>query len=131
MTTPTTPAADAVREAFEDWVRKQDWFEPYFLYRRDMAGSTRIGQYVQGCIEITWGAWQSATARESALVADRDALRAALLQAARDVEDLKRPVHMDDPESPQAARNSLYMSIAAKALGALADTSSRGRHDHE
>lgn len=47
-------------------------------------------------------------------------LRDALREMIADVEDLKRPC--SDPDSNQAARNSLYMSIAAKARAALSAT---------
>ena len=66
-------------------------------------------------------------ARIASLEAERDTLRAeverlrgGLLETARMVEDLKKPVSMDNPESPQAARNSLYMSISyfARAIEA-------------
>ena len=47
-------------------------------------------------------------------------LERALREMIADVEDLKRPC--SDPDSYQAARNSLYMSIAAKARAALSAT---------
>jgi len=67
------------------------------------------------------------TTSEKRLIAERDSLRAeverlrtGIIETARMVEDLKRPVHMDCPESPQAARNAHYMSVAyfARALAA-------------
>lgn len=54
----------------------------------------------------------SLEAEHDKLRAEVERLRAGLLETARMVEDLKRPVSMDNPESPQAARNSLYMSIS-------------------
>ena len=62
-------------------------------------------------------------ARIAELEAEVERLRAGLLETARMVEDLKKPVSMDDPESHQAARNSLYMSISyfARAIEAAKD----------
>lgn len=51
-------------------------------------------------------------AERDQLRAEVERLRVGLLETARMVEDLKKPVSMDNPESPQAARNSLYMSIS-------------------
>lgn len=49
---------------------------------------------------------------------EADRLRHALLDTARRVESLKRECGMD-PESPQAIRNSEYMSISLAARAAL------------
>ena len=59
-------------------------------------------------------------AERDQLRAEVERLRGGLLETARMVEDLKRPVSMDNPDSPQAARNSLYMSISyfARAIEA-------------
>lgn len=52
------------------------------------------------------------------LRAEGDRLAAALLAAARRVEQLKRPCGME-PDSPQAIRNSEYMAISLSARVAL------------
>lgn len=52
------------------------------------------------------------------LVAERDALRGALLSCARKAEALKRECGMD-PESPQAIRNGQYQDISTTAHIAL------------
>jgi hypothetical protein len=46
------------REAFETWMRRDD--PDYPLYRRDMAGSERFGQYCSPIIEDQWQAWLAA-----------------------------------------------------------------------
>ena len=61
------------------------------------------------------------------LRAEVERLRAGLLETARMVEDLKKPVSMDNPESPQAARNSLYMSISYFARAIEAEVARRFR----
>ena len=54
----------------------------------------------------------------SALLADLDAMRGALLKIARMAEDLKKPCSMD-ADSPQAIRNGQYMNICYAAHAAL------------
>lgn len=60
-----------------------------------------------------------------------EAMRAALLDIAREVEALKRPCSMDNPESAVAIQNSKYMGISYKlralaAAPALADSTHTG-----
>jgi hypothetical protein len=58
--------------------------------------------------------WRKLSMQQQKRIAE---LEAALLDTARRVEALKRPCGMD-PETPQALRNSKYMSIALNARAA-------------
>lgn len=60
---PASPAPpQGEREAFEAWLRMKEWFKPHHIYRRDMKGSTRFGQYVCGDVEEAWLAWEARAA---------------------------------------------------------------------
>jgi hypothetical protein len=48
------------REAFEAWVRSKDAAAP--MYRRDVKGSERIGQYCMHWIQDQWESWQARAA---------------------------------------------------------------------
>jgi hypothetical protein len=64
----------------------------------------------------------------SDIIADRDRLRAALLNCARQAEALKRDCGMD-PESAQAVRNAQYQAISTTAhiaLGTIRGQKGRG-----
>lgn len=50
---------EQLREAFEAFVRSGPGFRSSMLYRRDMAGSERFGQYVDAGIEWQWRALQA------------------------------------------------------------------------
>ena len=50
---------DQLREAFEAFVRTGPGFRPSMLYRRDMAGSERFGEYCDRGIEWQWRALQA------------------------------------------------------------------------
>lgn len=70
--TPAQEAADTgvdEREAFEKWARQQVWFQKHHLYRRDMTGSTRFGQYIQPDMELAWQSFRAALAARSGQVA--------------------------------------------------------------
>lgn len=64
----------------------------------------------------------------SDIIADRDRMRAALLNCARQAEALKRDCGMD-PESAQAVRNAQYKAISTTAhiaLGTIRGQKGRG-----
>jgi hypothetical protein len=48
------------RVTFEAWLKREHPTAP--LYRRDMVGSTRIGQYCASFVEEQWTAWQARAA---------------------------------------------------------------------
>lgn len=68
--------AEKLREAFEAFVRTGPGFRPSMLYRRDMAGSERFGEYCDRGIEWQWRALQAGYAlreADSAVLAAADA----------------------------------------------------------
>ena len=51
---------DPEREAFEAWCCKRWAGDREALRIRDMAGSERLGEYVNSHVQFAWEAWQSA-----------------------------------------------------------------------
>jgi hypothetical protein len=108
MTTHPTPEALADELATLTDLFRLDQ-DPESLYRRAEALMNTLSAELA-----------AAKAERDSLRAEVERLRTGIIETARMVEDLKRPVHMDCPESPQAARNAHYMSVAyfARALAA-------------
>lgn len=49
------------RASFEDWVLSEvRGATTIALYRRDMPGAVRLGEYVSATVEMMWQAWQAA-----------------------------------------------------------------------
>jgi len=78
----TEELKDAEREAFEAWYRKE--IHDATMFRRDVKGSTRYGEYCQWFHEESWKAWQA---------------RAAL--AAEKVGTVREPYQYAQPGSPE------------------------------
>ena len=53
-------ALDPARAAFEAWCCKRWAGDRGALYIRDMPGSERLGEYVNGNVQFAWEAWQAA-----------------------------------------------------------------------
>lgn len=53
-------ALDPERAAFEAWCCKRWGGDREALHIRDMAGSERLGEYVNGHVQFAWDAWQAA-----------------------------------------------------------------------
>lgn len=53
-------ALDPERAAFEAWCCKRWAGDRGALYIRDMPGSERLGEYVNGHVQFAWAAWQAA-----------------------------------------------------------------------
>ena len=112
MTTPTTPAADAL-EAFDAWYEA---LPSMFMPEREFA------LFV----------WNAAAARESALIAERDALRDALVRIIA-VDDAHATIHAPDgddvarmiewAEAFDAARAALQASRQPQAQQGRGDLS--------
>lgn len=56
--------SDTEREAFEAWVTKRWGGDRGELRIRDMAGSERLGEYVNSHVQFARDAWQAAVAAE-------------------------------------------------------------------
>jgi len=75
MTTPTTPAADAVRDAFEQWVASEGGpTTESLLSARSNDDHYKGFIWLRQSLAVFRAATALATARESALIAERDAL---------------------------------------------------------
>lgn len=53
-------ALDPERADFEAWCCRRWGGDRKALYIRDMAGSERLGEYVNGHVQFAWEAWQAA-----------------------------------------------------------------------
>lgn len=53
-------ALDPERAAFEAWCCKRWAGDRNALYIRDMPGSERLGEYVNGHVQFAWDAWRAA-----------------------------------------------------------------------
>jgi hypothetical protein len=53
-------APNPERAAFEAWCMKRWAGDRGALYIRDMPGSERLGEYVNGHVQFAWDAWQAA-----------------------------------------------------------------------
>lgn len=117
MTTPATPAADAVSLRFEC----AHGTIAYLSYgsERELSAPGKRRHFELVCVEML-KAIDAATARESALVAERDALRAALISI-RD----RLVACSEMPISAAEAFDSFYQSEVDEAL-ALAATAVEG-----
>lgn len=60
-------ALDPERAAFEAWCCKRWSGDRGPLYIRDMPGSERLGEYVNGHVQFAWEAWQAARPKRAAV----------------------------------------------------------------
>jgi hypothetical protein len=90
-------ALNPERAAFEAWCCKRWAGDRGALYIRDMPGSERLGEYVNGHVQFAWEAWQAARPKRDKVGAIVNVAAALAqrkpLQAFGEFEDATRIVH--------------------------------------
>lgn len=123
MTTPTTPAADSVRDLFEQWVEDEGGHAAETLrLHRFSENSYRSYPELQRPLAVFRAAHRIATARESALVAELDAYKDRLFAAIEGDEILARALEMvNGTNRISPMQMSELLDVASVDRGHLSD----------
>lgn len=120
MTTPTTPAADAVRDTFEQWVASEGGpTTESLLSARSNDDHYKGFIWLRQSLAVFRAATALATARESALIVERDALRDALVRIIA-ADDAHATIHAPDGDDMARMIEWAEAFDAARALAAPA-----------